>query len=188
MPTNQGFLPETVVAGETIWIAAANTLQSSEDIIIDGVSPAAGYTLVYQFSAPTPITVTATSNGANTGWTLEVTGAQTLVWAPGVIQFVGLASIVVGESTRSYAVDAGAISVAASPLRVSSWVAVLAAVDAAIVTYAANPNGTISMDGISISYRTLDQLTALRDYVNYRLTQDNAARPKRIIRTEFTIQ
>lgn len=178
---NLGFLPERIVGGETIWIAAANTLQDGEDVIIADVTPAGGYTLEYRFAAATPATVAAVANGGNTGWTLEVPGATTLTWT-GNVPYVGVAT----KSSRYYAVDQGVIIVDPSPLRVSSWVAVLAAVDAAIATYAANPNGSVAIGDMSISYRSLSQLTELRDYVNYRLQQDNAARPKRIIRARFT--
>jgi riboflavin synthase alpha subunit len=89
-------------------------------------------------------------------------------------------------SGRVFAVDAGTITVEASPSRVSSWVAVLAQVDAAIATYAANPNGSISIEGMSVTYRSLEQLIALREYVVYRQQQDSASRPIRIIRTRFT--
>lgn len=181
-----GFLPVRIIAGETIHVAAANTLQSwaGEDIIIDDVTPAGGYTLAYQFAAATPATVSAVANGANTGWTLEVTGATTLTWAPGRLSYVGYATKT--STTRIYAVDQGVIDVDASPLRVSSWKAVLALVDAAIATYAANPNGSVNIESMSITYRSLSQLTDLRDYVKARLAEDTASRPRRIIRARFT--
>jgi hypothetical protein len=178
-------LPQTITAGETLWIAAANTLQDRDDITIDDVTPAGGYTLAYQFAASTPLSVAAVANGANTGWTLEVTGAQTLTWAPGVVAYTGIATHT--ASGRTFAVERGSILVAASPLRVSSWAAVLVAIDAAIASYAANPNGSISMEGMSITYRNLAQLTELRDYANYRLQQDTSNRPVRIIRTRFNL-
>jgi hypothetical protein len=189
MPINHGYLPDRIVAGETIWLAAANTAQSQSDIIIDGFTPAAGYTLAYQFAAATPVSVSAVANGANTGWTLELTGAQTLLWTPGKMYFAGIVSLVDAgppQVTRTFAVDQGAITVDASPMRVSSWVAVLASIDAAIAAYAANPNGSLSIEGMSVTYRSLSQLTDLRDYATYRLQQDSAKRPRRIIRTEFT--
>lgn len=181
--SNSGCLPVRIVAGETIWIAAANANQGAADLFFTGYTPAAGYTLAYQFAADTPITVSAAANGAGTGWTLEVTGAQTLLWQPGRIVYTGLATL----SGRSFAVDTGSITVDASPLRVSSWVAVLASVDAAIAQYASNPQGSISCGEISVSFRSLEQLTALRDYVAYRLQQDSAARVPRIIRSRFVM-
>lgn len=183
MAENLGYLPNRIVAGESIWVSASNTAQSGVDIEFDDYSPAAGYTLAYQFASDTPISVAATSNGAGDGWTLEVTGAQTLVWAAGRIAFAGI--ITHTATQRTFAVDSGFISVDASPMRVSSWKAVLTAVDAAIATYAANPNGSVSIEGMSISYRSLSQLTELRDYVSYRLQQDTASRPRRIIRSTF---
>jgi hypothetical protein len=183
-PENLGYLPLRITAGASIWIAAANTPQDSEDIIIDDYTPAGGYTLAYQFAARTPLSVAAAANGANTGWTLEVTGAQTLAWNPGRIVFAGIVTHT--ASARTFAVDAGAIAVDASPMRVSSWAAVLTAVDAAITTYAANPHGNFNIEGFSASYRSMSDLIALREYVNYMLQQDSASRPRRIIRTRFT--
>ena len=185
MAQNQGHIPSRIVAGETIWISASNTLQSKADIILDDYTPAAGYTLAYQFAAPTPVSVSAAANGANTGWTLEVSGAQTLLFGAGSVSFAGVVSIVDGEVTRAFSIDQGVIKVDASPMRVSSWVAVLASVDAAIATYASNPRGSMSIEGMSVTYRSLSQLTDLRDYVTYRLQLDSAKRPRRIIRSEI---
>lgn len=180
------FLPTEIVGGESIWIAAANTYQDKTDITITDFTPAGGWALKYNFEASTPFTVTATANGGNTGWTLQVTGVQTLTMQPGVVNYTGIVSQTISEVEQSFAVDVGSILVKASPMRVSSWVAVLAAVDAAITTFAANPNGSISVDGMSVSYRGMDDLMKLRDYVNYRLKLDSATRQKRIIRARFT--
>jgi hypothetical protein len=187
MPQNQGYIPESIVAGETIWVAAANSVSdwAGKDIIIDGILPA-NYTLAYQFAASTPASITATANTAGTGWTLTVTGAQTLVWNPGKVAFIALATESSGVSPKSFAVDQGVVVCEASPLRVSSWVAVLAAVDAAMINFAATPNGSISIDGTSVTYRSIDDLIKLREYVSYRLRQDTAKRQRLIIRSEFT--
>jgi len=180
---NAGFLPARIVAGESIYVAAANTLQewAGNDITFDDFTPPTA-TLAYQFAASTPVSVAAVANGGNTGWTLEVPGATTLLWAPGRITFVGIATV----SGRTYAVDEGYIEVAASPLRVSAWVAVLASVDAAIASYAETPRGSISVNGMSVSFRSLSDLTNLRDYIKARLAEDSASRPRRIIRTRLT--
>lgn len=180
---NLGFLPDSVVGGETIWIAAANTVQQSYDIVIAGISPASGYTLAYQFaSQPTPISVSCVANAASDGWTLEVTGAQTLTWAPGPLSFVAIAT----KDSKSFAVDSGTIRVTASPMRVSSWVAVLAAIDAAIAKYAANPNGTVNMGDMSVSYRSMNDLINMRGYAKQMLDRDTANRPRRRILSRFS--
>jgi hypothetical protein len=147
-----GYVPQRVIAGETIWVAAANTIQSASDIILDDFTPAGGATLSYQFAAATPITVAAVANGANTGWTLEVTSAQTLAWKAGVIRFAGYAT----KSARTYAVDAGSIMVTASPLATSAWTAIVAACDAAILAQMSTgqTSGSFSVDGMSKSTRT----------------------------------
>lgn len=175
---NAGFLPTRIIAGETLLVSKAH---SGADIIIDGYSSADGDSLAYQFAAPTPITVAAVTNGG-TGWTLTVTAAQTLLWAPGRLSFVGY----VTSGGNTFAIDAGYIDVDASPLRVSEWKARLTAVDAAIASLAANPRASVSVGGISYTYRQTSQLLELRDFIKARLAEDTASRPRRIIRSRLT--
>ena len=182
-----GYMPDRIVAGETIWIAAANTTQATNaDIILDDYLPAS-YSLSYQFAASTPITVAAVTNGS-TGWTLEVTAAQTLVWKAGRIRFAGYVTALSGG--RVFAVDAGAIEVTASPLATSEWTAVVTACDAAMLAQAATGqvSGSFTVDGISKSftYRTQQELTTLRAYAQNMADLETGNRPKRIIRTRFT--
>ena len=183
--TNLGHIPADIVSGETIWISAANTTQDTNaDIVLADYTPAGGYTLAYKFAASTPISVAAAANGDDSGWTLEVTAAQTLLWKAGTIRFAGY---VTHTSTgRIFAVDAGTIRVTASPMATSSWSAVVTACDAAIATYAANPHGSFSVDGMSVTYRSLSQLLDLRTYAQSMTEQETGTRGKRIIRTRFT--
>jgi hypothetical protein len=178
-----GVMPLSIRAGETIWIAAANA-KSAGDILIDGYTPAGGYTLAYQFAGATPISVAAVANGANTGWTLELTPAQTLTWKAGTIRFAGYVTQTAGG--RVFAVDSGTIAVEPSPLATSAWTAVVTKCDAAILAYAENPNGSFSVDGLSVSYRSLSQLTDLRSYAKTMADQETGNRPLRIIRARFT--
>lgn len=185
---DRGYMPDRIVAGETIWIASANTTQATNvDIILTDYTPAS-YALAYQFAAATPITVAAVANGAGTGWTLEVTAAQTLVWKPGRINFAGYVTHSV--STRKFAVDAGAIEVTASPLASSAWTAVVAACDAAILAQMSTgeQSGSFSVDGMSKSfaYRSTDDLITLRAYAQNMADNETGARMGRIIRTRFT--
>jgi hypothetical protein len=182
--TNLGYMPARIVAGESIWIAAANTIQSARDLIVDNYTPAGGYTLAYQFAAATPISVAGVANGANTGWTLDVTAAQTLAWKAGSIAFAGVVTHT--ATSRVYAIDHGAIAVTASPLATSHWTAVVAACDASILTYAGSPTANFSVDGQQYSYRSMDQLIALREYASSRAELETGNRMKRIIRTRFT--
>jgi hypothetical protein len=175
-----GYIPASIVGGESIWIAAANTAQSRTDIIIDGFAPADGYALAYQFAASTPFSVTASANGDSTGWTLDVTGAQTLAMRPGRVPFVGI--ITKTDGGRTFAVDCGGVYVTASPMRVSAWVAVLAAIDAAMLTVASNPSGSVSVDGMSVTYRGASDLVSIRDYAQDQLNRDSGRRmPSRIL-------
>jgi len=186
--THQGFLPDRIVAGETIWIAAANTTQSTDaDITFSDYLPAS-YNLAYQFAAATPITVSAVANGAGTGWTLEVTAAQTLVWKPGRIRFAGYVTAKSGG--RVFAVDAGAIDVTASPLATSAWTAIVAACDAAMLAQMATGqvSGSFSVDGLnkSFTYRSVDELRTFRAYAQNMADAETGNRMNRIIRTRFT--
>jgi len=181
---NAGLLPIRIVAGESIWLSAANSAQDGEDLIFTDYTPAGGYTLAYQFAAAAPISVTAVANADNTGWTLTVTGAQTLLWRPGVIRFAGLVTHT--ASARIFAVDAGAIAVTASPLATSEYAAVLTAIEAAILNYATNPQSSISMDGMAISYGSLKELLDLRAVYKAEVANQTGKRIKRIIRTRFT--
>ncbi len=181
MATNLGYMPARIVGGETI----IRDADHDGIITISDYTPADGYALAYQFAAETPFTVTAEATEDLTGWTIEITGAQTVVLAPGALAFVGMATATVDDKVRTFAVDQGVIEVAASPLRISSWQAVLAQIDAAMADYAANPNGSVSVDGMSITYRSFTQLSHLRDYALMMLRKDTAARTPRIIRSRF---
>jgi hypothetical protein len=183
MTENLGFLPASVTAGETIWVSAANTNQSSVDIIIPNYTPAA-YTLAYQFAAATPISVAAVANSGNTGWTLTVTSAQTLLWKAGSINFAALATEIAGTA-RVFAVDAGFILVGNSPLAVSQYAAALAAVEAALVTYAGGRR-SFTLGDLSVTYNSISELLALRDYFKGEVQKELAGRGKRILRTRFT--
>jgi len=181
MATNLGYMPRKIVGGETI-LRDADT---GGVMTFDGYSPADGYSLAYQFAAETPFTVDADPSDDDAGWTIEITGAQTLAIPPGVLPFVGMVSKTVDGVLRSFAVDQGVIDVAASPLRVSAWQAVLAQVDAAMADYASNPHGTINTDGMSVTYRSFNQLSHLRDYALMMLRKDTSARMPHVIRSRF---
>lgn len=184
--SNLGFLPGAVIAGETIYVAAANTINdwAGNDIIIPGITPAGGYTLAYSFSAATPITVNAVANGDNTGWTLTVTAAQTLLWRAGIIRYTALA--VLADPARSYAVDSGAIKVTASPLTVSQYQAALTAVEAAIASYGSSNTRSIQQGDMSITFNSLKELLDLREFYRGEIARETSSRQKRIIRSRFT--
>lgn len=181
---NAGFLPSRIVAGESIWLSADNSAQDGEDLIFTDYTPAGGYTLAYQFAAAIPITVAATANAGNTGWTLTVTGAQTLLWRPGVIRFAGLVTHT--ASARIFAVDEGAVAVSVSPMATSEYAAVLVAIEAAILNYATSPSSSFSLDGMQVSYGSLKELLDLRAIYKGLADSQTGKRIKRVIRTRFT--
>ena len=178
------YFPEVVQAGETVWISAASVIDATKnDIIFDNFTPSAGYTLAYSFAAATASTVAAVANAGGTGWTLEVPAVTTLTWKAGAIRYNALVTHT--TSQRVYAVESGTFRVLPSPLAQSSWTAVVAACDAAMLTYSGNPNASITVDGMSISYRSMDNLTTLRSYAREMELADKGYRP-RIIRSRFT--
>jgi hypothetical protein len=176
----QGYIPAQITGGESIWVSSENEAQSSSDIFFGAYSPENGYTLAYQFGTNPPTAVDATPTTDEKGWTLDVGGATTLAWNPGRIAFAG---IVTHTSTgRTFVVDQGGVYVNASPLRVSSWQAVLDAIDAAMLTVGAQPNSSITVDGMTVSYRGANDLLRLRDYAEQQLRKDTGRRmPRRIL-------
>ena len=184
MTENLGFIPAQIIAGETIWIAAANTIGDAEDITLEDFPLTTGHTLVYQFAAATPITVNAVENAGLTGWTLEVTAAQTLVWKPGRISFAGY--VTVTSTGRKYAVDAGAVTVTASPLATSNWTAIKAACEAALLTGATSGVLSWGVDGVNTAYKSTAELISLREYARTMELRDTGNKPARMLRTRFT--
>ena len=76
-----GQIPSSIIGGETIWIASANTAEAKDDITVSGYTPADGATLAYQFASPSsPATIAAVANTTNTGWTLTIPSSTTLAW------------------------------------------------------------------------------------------------------------
>lgn len=183
MATHCGFIPESIVAGESIWLSASNTTQSAEDITFADYTPAGGYSLSYDFAATTPITVSAVANGESTGWTLEVTSAQTLLWKSGQLSFAGYVTHT--ATGRKFAVDAGYISVNASPLSVSQWSAVVAACDKAILESGSSGYTSFSVPGVNATFKSTADIIALRDYARTMERQESGNRFRRIIRSKF---
>lgn len=182
MLTNAGFLPDCVVAGETIWIDATNTTQDKADLVFTDYLPTT-HTLVYNFAAATPISVTASANSGNTGWTLTVTAAQTLLWKAGLMRFTGLATHT--STSRVFAVDEGSISVTASPLAVSDYAAALTAIESAISNFATSPNRSFQLGDLSVTYASVEELLALRNFYRFEVSRETGGRIRRIMHTRF---
>jgi len=68
----------------------------------------------------------------------------------------------------------------------SDYRAALAAVDAAIAAYGSNPNKSITVGEISISYRSLDDLLALRSHYAGLVAADEAADGETPVSGKFT--
>ena len=160
-------MPDQLTAGETLAVTVA----------ITDYTPDAGYVLAYRFAAPTPITATGVDDSTG-GWTVTLTAAQTLTLVAGQLAFDAL----VTKAGVATAVDRGMIQVLASPLTVSQWNATLTAVDAAIASYGASNQRSFSVDGMSVSFKTLDELLNLRAFCIREIRRETgAAKPYRIL-------
>ena len=161
MADQLSILPASIVAGESI----SETIPSSY---------VTGYTLSYLFSAPTPITVACVASGT-TAWTLLVTSAQTLLWSRGTIRFAAMLTHT--QTGVTTCVDSGVISIAASPLTISQYAAAVVAIDAAILTFASNPNRRVNLGTMSVEYKSMEELIGLRSYYKSLVAQEtgNAA-------------
>lgn len=189
MPTFVGMaklaiIPADIRGGESLWISASNP-DYPQDIIVYGSLPDT-HNLSYTFSTgiSLPLTVEGLPNGDGTGWTLELTPAQTLAFTPGPVRYTG--QVTNKDTGRVKIVDEGTLFVMSSPARASHWGAVVQSIDAAIADYASNPNGRITMGDMSVSYRSIDELIRLREYAIHMLQADSGRSPRRIIRTRFT--
>jgi hypothetical protein len=171
-------MPSRLTGGESIIRSTA----TGNALTFSGYTPADGWALVYQFAAETPIEITGEPTDDNAGWDIEVSGSQTFLFQPGLLAYSAFAQKTVGDSERSFLVDQGRIDVTANPMRVSQWKAVLSAIDAAIAEYATTPQGSVTVDGMSVSYRSMSDLTKMRSYVQEMLRRDTSNRlPKRIL-------
>jgi hypothetical protein len=173
MATSIGKLPSAITGGESI---------TATGISLPDYTELDGYAVAYQFASGTPFSVSAVDAGEG-NWSVTVSPATTLTFAPGRLQFAAFAT----KGTESHLVDEGAITVTASPMRVSSWSAVISALDAAILNYAATPQSSISVDGMTVSYRSMADLERLRAYALEQLGKDTGAPGvgRRMIVTRF---
>jgi len=156
MAEQKNILPSTLFAGESIVKTITGATVS-------------GYTLRYDFnSQPIPVSVSCVST---TGlWVLTVSSAQSLLWARGTVAFVAYHT---NSTTGAVSViDYGEIALEASPMTVSQYQAALTAVEAAILSYASNPNKRINVDTINIEYKSYDELKKLRDFYKQMIAQE----------------
>ena len=177
MAEQLNLLPETLVGGETVSITVPQGARLT----------AAGWTLAYRFASPTPITASGVDDGA-AGWTVSLSSAQTLTFPAGALRFDAIATKTVGESvTEVVAIDSGQIVVTPTPHLTSKWSTVLASVDAAIATWGTSDQRSMSIEGMSISYRSIDELLKLRSFCLQQIARETGNRRSRIVRTRFAL-
>ena len=177
MAKQQNILPTELVAGETI----------SETITMADYPAESGWAVSYRFAtSPTAITQACTGGTAGS-WVLSLSSAQTLAIPSGRVRFDALATQTIGEAVAQVvAVDSGFISFTASPLTVSKWVAVLASVDAAIATWGTSDQRSMSIEGMSVSYRSIEELLTLRAFCTHQIQRETGNKRPHILRTRFT--
>lgn len=177
MAKQQNILPTELTAGETI----------SATITMADYPAADGWAVSYRISAPTPIEQACTGGTAG-AWVLALSSAQTLTFPAGRVRFDALATQTVGATVAQVvAVDSGSISVRQSPLAVSSWSAVLVSVDAAIATWGTNDQRAMTIEGMSVSYKSLDELLKLRAFCTHQISRDKGNQRPHILRARFTL-
>ena len=164
-------MPTTLTAGETI----------AADLTISDYSPADGYTISFRFGGAVPFAVAGVSALDGAAWALDVTSAATATMGRGRVSWDALAT----KDGVSTVVGNGTITVNASPLTVSRYVATLAAVETAIANYATSTKRSFSVDGISTTYRDLDELLNLRAFLKREIAQESGARRSSVILTRF---
>lgn len=160
MATELSILPTSITAGESF----TATLPATVTV--------AGRTCVYQFKAAVPFSVTCTDNG--TRFILTMTAAQSLTLKAGNIYFAAFATTT--STGEVECVDSGYLTVEPNPLASSSYATALAAVEAAIANYAANPNKRVSLGTMSLEYRDLDDLIALKSYYQSEIARELTGR------------
>ena len=160
MATELSILPTSITAGESF----TATLPATVTV--------AGRTCVYQFKAAVPFS--ATCAAVETQFALSVTAAQSLTLKAGNIYFAAFATTT--STGEVECVDSGYLIVEPNPLASSSYATALAAVEAAIANYAANPNKRVSLGTMSLEYRDLDDLIALKSYYQSEIARDLTGR------------
>lgn len=157
MASTLSYLPTDLISGESI------------NETLTGVTTVSGYTLAYKFaSQPTPLEVSCV--GTTGTWVLTVTSAQTTIWKRGIVRY---AAYLTNSSTGVVTViDSGEITLEASPMATSDYSAALVAVEAAILSYASNPNRSISVGTIRIDYKDFKELEMLRDYYKREIAKE----------------
>lgn len=155
MAAELSILPDSIVAGESFTVS------------VTGVQTT-GHTLSYSFATATPFTVAcAITDGV---FVLTVTAVQSLTLKAGQVRFVGMLTTTSGGAVEC--IDSGYLTVEASPLATSSYTAALAAVEAAILTFASNPNRRVNLGTMSVEYKSLDELLSLRAFYKSEIQRD----------------
>lgn len=148
-------LPSSIVAGESFTAS------------LNGISTT-GKTCVYSFAALTPFSVTCTIESSV--FVLSVSAAQSLTLKSGNIRFAAMVTTTAGGAVEC--VDSGYLTVEPSPLATSNYSAALVAIDAAILTFASNPNKRVNLGTMSVEYKTLDELLSLRAFYQSEIQRD----------------
>lgn len=162
-----------------------NTLTPGESVSVTFMSPSYapedGWAIAYRFAATDPITVDGVDDSEG-GFTVALTAAQTLTMTAGALVFDAIAT----KGPVSTAVDRGQITVMPSPITVSRWQAVLTAVEESIAGFAGNSNRSMTVDGMSVTYRSMDELLNLRAFCIKQIARDKGSRLPHVIRSVFT--
>ncbi len=165
-------LPSQITAGESINI---------DRIRLPGYTPGAGWTVTFYFASQDTLAVEAEPTSDNQAWSLNVSSDQTLTLDTGRISYAAIAK----KDEIAIRVAAGTLLNLPSPLKPSQWQKVIREVDKAILNFASSPTGSITIDGMSMTYRSMAELTRIREYAAEKLMADNGQSRPTVIRSRL---
>lgn len=176
MASTLNLIPETLTAGESL----------SVSVSVSDYKPSDGWALVYKFVyGVSSITANGNEDAEIDGWTVELTPAETLSIPSGTISFHAFAqksseSVII----ESHCVDAGTIQVKSL---VSKWSAVLESVEAAIASWGTSDQRSMSIEGMSVSYRSIEELLHLRAFCTQQIKKELGRKGPHLLRTRFNL-
>ena len=165
-------LPPQITAGESINI---------DRFHLPGYPPDGGWAVIYHFNSSKTLSVPAMPTEDGKAWQLTITSDQTLQLDTGRIIYTAIAT----KGDTSISVDSGTLLNLPSPLKPSHWQEVIREVDKAVLNFASNPTGSITIDGMSMTYRSMAELYRIREYATERLMADNGQSRPKVIRSRL---
>lgn len=132
--------------------------------------PATTWTLKFTFYRYGQVAKTVTASASGTDFSITVSAADSAAYTTGDWMWTAYVEKGAGASLERYTVGEGVLSVkpslagaTATTDHRSYWQKVLDAAEAALLVFAAKGHATITIDGKSVSYKRMAELTSLRN-------------------------